>query len=63
LGDKLDALYDTLNDNVLNARVFSLGVFTNEDCVNVVVGGLISRNGAAWTDIGEEVEGTAEREI
>jgi hypothetical protein len=41
---------------VLNARVLALSVLTDEDGVDVVVGGLEAGNGAARTEIGKEVE-------
>jgi hypothetical protein len=61
--DELDALYDTINDNVLNTRVLSLGVLTDEDSVDVVVGGLEPNNRLTRTDIGEKVERSAESKV
>lgn len=61
--DELDALHDTVNDDVLNAGVFSLGVLSDENGVDVVVWGLESRNGAAGTHVGEEVECAAEGKV
>jgi len=63
LGDELDALHDTVNDDVLNARVFTLGVLTDENSVDVVVGGLVASNGLAGTQVGEQVESTAESQV
>ena len=63
LGDKLDALDDTVDDNVLDTRVFTLSVLTDQDSVDVVVGGLVASNRAARTDVGEEVEGTTESKV
>ena len=62
-GDELDGLDDAIDDLVLDAGVLALGVLTDEDGVDVVVGGLEAGNGAARTDVGEEVEGTAEGEV
>src|SRR5690242_19157392 len=62
-GDELDGLDDAINDNVLDARVLALGVLTDQDSVNVIVGGLVALNGPAGTDVGEEVEGAAERQV
>jgi hypothetical protein len=62
-GDELDALYDAIDDNVLNARVLSLGVLTDQDGVDVVVGSLVAGDGSAGTDVGEEVEGAAEGKV
>ena len=57
-GDQLDALDDTVDDDVLDARVFTLGVLANQDGVNVVVCGLVAGDGPAWPQVGEEVEGS-----
>jgi hypothetical protein len=62
-GDKLDALNDTIDNNVLNARILALGVLTDQDGVDVIVGGLVSGNRAAGTEVGEEVEGTAQSQV
>jgi hypothetical protein len=62
-GDELDALHDTVDDNVLNTGVFTLGVLTDENSVDVVVGGLVASNGAARTQVGEQVESTAESQV
>lgn len=61
--DELDALHDTVDDNVLNTGVFTLGVLTDENSVDVVVGGLVAGNGAARTQVGEQVECTAESQV
>lgn len=62
-GDELDALNDTIDNNVLDARVFTLGVLTDQDRVNAVVGGLEAGHGAAGTEVGEKVEGTAQSQV
>lgn len=62
-GDELDALHDTIDDNVLNTGVFTLGVLTDENSVDVVVGGLVASNRAARTQVGEQVESTAESQV
>ena len=62
-GDKLYALDDTIDDNVLNAGVFPLGVLTDQDGVDVVVGGLEALDGPAGTNVGEEVEGATEGQV
>jgi len=58
LGDQLDGLNNTINNLVLDTGVLSLGVLTNEDRVDIVVGGLESNNRLAGTDVGVQVEGT-----
>lgn len=62
-GDQLDGLNDTIDNNVLNARVLSLSVLTDEDSVDTIVWGLVASNGAAWTNVGEEVECAAEGKV
>ena len=63
LGNQLDALHHSVNYDVLNARIFSFGVLSDQDCVNSIVWSLVSGNGAARSDVGEEVECTAESKI
>jgi hypothetical protein len=63
LGDELDALDNTIDNDVLNTGVFTLGVLTDQDSVDTVVGGLVAGNGAARTDIGEKVESTAQSKV
>ena len=41
-GDELDALHDTVDDYVFDAGVFAFGVFTDENGVDVVVGGFVA---------------------
>lgn len=62
-GDELDALDDTVNNDVLNARVFTLGVLSDQDGVDVVVGGLVASDGSARTQVGKEVEGSSEGKV
>ena len=62
-GDKLDRLNDTINNGVLNTRVFSLSVLSDQDGVDVVVWGLVAGYRSARSDIGEEVEGTTEGKV
>lgn len=62
-GNKLNALDDTVHDNVFDARVFTLGVLTDQDSIDVVVWGLVSGNGAARAKVGKEVEGAAKSKV
>jgi hypothetical protein len=48
---------------VLDTRVFTLSVLTNQDSVNVIVWGLVAGNGAARTKVSEEVEGSAKSKV
>lgn len=43
-GDELDALDNTVDDDVLDAGVLALGVLSDEDGVDVVVRGLVAGN-------------------
>lgn len=63
LGDELDALHNTIHHNVLNTRVFTLGVLTDQHSVDIVVGGLVTGDGTAGADVGEQVEGTAQSQV
>ena len=62
-GDELDGLDDTIDNLVLNSGVLALGVLADQDGVDVVVGSLEAGNGHAGTDVGEQVEGAAERQV
>jgi hypothetical protein len=62
-GDELDALDDSINNDVLNSRVLALSVLSDQDGVDVVVGGLEAGDGAAGSQVGKEVEGTAECKV
>jgi len=61
--NELDALDNTVDNNVLNTRVFTLGVLSDQDSVDVVVRGLVASNGAAGSQVSEEVEGSAEGKV
>ena len=61
--DELDGLDNTVDNDVLDARVFTLGVLTDEDSVDTIVGGLVALDRLARTDVGEEVEGTTESQV
>jgi hypothetical protein len=63
LGDQLDALHDTVDDDVLDAGVFTLGVLTDQHGIDIVVGSLEARDRPARTQVGEEVEGAAKGKV
>jgi hypothetical protein len=63
LGDELDALDNTVDNDVLDAGVFTLGVLTDQDSVDTIVGGLVAGNGAAGTDVGKQVESAAQSQV
>lgn len=63
LCDELDALYNTINYNVLDTRVFTLGVFADKDSVDVVVRSFVANDRSAGTEVCEEVEGSAEGKV
>ena len=62
-GNELDALHNTVHNNVLNTRVLALGVLTDQDGVDIVVGGLEAGNRSAGTEVGEKVECSAESKV
>ena len=61
--DKLNTLHNTVYDNMLNTRVFSLGILSDKHCIDIIVGGLISSNRSAGSDIGEEIERSSEGQV
>ena len=62
-GDELDALDDTVDYDVLDTRIFSLGVLTDEDGIYIIVRCLVAGNRFAGSEIGEEIESSAESQI
>jgi hypothetical protein len=50
-------------DLVLDTRVLSLGVFTDKNSVDIVVGGLVSLDGDTGSDIGKEGECSSESQV
>jgi len=61
--DEFDALDDAVHDHVLDARVFAFRVLADQRDVDVVVGRLVAGDGLAGTEVGEEVEGSAEGQV
>jgi len=53
----------TGTDLVLNARVLSFCVFTDENGVDIIIRCLISGNGDTWPDVGEKVESPSESQV
>lgn len=62
-GDELDGLNHTVNNDVLNARVFTLSVFSDQNSVDIVVRGLETSDRSARSQVGEEVESSAKSEV
>lgn len=48
---------------MLDTRVLSLGVFTDENSVDVVVGGLVTLDGDTGSDVGKEGECSSEGQV
>lgn len=63
LGDELDALHNTWYNDMLDTRVFTLGVLTDQNGVDIVVGCLVSCDRPAGTDVGEKVECTTQGQV
>lgn len=62
-GDQFDRLNNTVDNLVLNSRVFSLSVLANEDGVDAIVGSLEAGNRAARTDVGKQVESSTKSQV
>lgn len=62
-GDELDALDDTIDDNVLDTGIFTLSVLSDKDGVDIVVGGLEAGDGAARSEVSEKVEGSSQGQV
>lgn len=61
--DQFYALYNTIDYDMLNPTIFSFGIFTNKDRVDVIIWGFVAGDGYAGTDVGKEVESTAKGEV
>lgn len=48
---------------VLDTRILSLSVLTNEHSVDIVIGSLETLDGDARSDVGEQVEGSAKSQV
>ena len=48
---------------MFNTRVFTLGILTDQNGVDVVVGGLEALDGDTRPDVGKEVEGPTESQV
>jgi hypothetical protein len=53
-------LYDTIHHDMLDARVLSLGVLSDQDGIDIVVWGLVTGDRSARSDVGEKIECSAE---
>lgn len=62
-GDELNGLDDAVNDLVLDTRVLALGVLSDQDSVDVIVGGLVASDRSAGTEVGKEVEGSSKGQV
>ena len=63
LGDQLDRLDDTRDNDVLDTGVLTLGVFSDQDGVDVVVWGLVADNGLTWSDVGEKTKRSSQGQV
>jgi len=61
--DELDGLNYTVNNLMLNTRVFALGVLSNEDSVNIIIGRFVAIDGCARPNMCKQVEGTSEGQV
>ena len=63
LGDELYGLNNAVNDEMFNTAVFSLGVLSDKNGVNIIVWGFITGNGFTRTDVGEKIECSAQGKV
>ena len=61
--DQFYTLHHTRDNNMFNPTVLALCVFSNQDCVDVFVGSVVSGDGTTGTDVGEEREGSSEGQV
>lgn len=61
--DELDGLDNSVDNDVLDAGIFALGVFSDQNSVDVVVRGFETSDRSAWSQVGEEVKGSAKSEV
>ena len=52
--NKFDALHDTRYNNMLNSTVFSLRVFTDENCVNICIRSFVADDRTTRTHVRKE---------
>ena len=50
-------------DLMLNTRVLSFRVFTDENGIDIIIWCLVPRDGNAWPNVGEKVESPSEGQI
>ena len=50
-------------DLVLDARILSFRVFTNENGIDIIIWCLVSGNGNAWANVGEKIESPSEGQV
>jgi hypothetical protein len=48
---------------MLDTRVFTLGIFTNQNSVNIIIRGLVTLDGNTRSDISEQVERSTKSQI
>eukprot|EP00056_Hartaetosiga_gracilis_P016399 m.4898 g.4898 ORF g.4898 m.4898 type:complete len:323 (-) comp4051_c0_seq1:176-1144(-) len=63
LCDQFDGLDHSWDHLVLNPTVFPFGVFTNNHCVHIIIGRLVSLDGSARTNVCKQVKGFSKSEI
>lgn len=61
--DQLDGLNDSRHDFVLNTRIFSFGVLSDGDNVDILVRSLVAFNGTARSHVGIKVEFLTQSQI
>lgn len=61
--DELNALHNAIHHNMLNSRIFSLSVFSNEDSLDIVIWSLVASDRPSRSDVCEKIKGTAKSKV
>jgi hypothetical protein len=57
--NKLYALDNSIDDDMLNTGVLSFSIFSDQNSINIIVRSFVASNGPAGPNVCEEVECTA----
>jgi len=61
--NELDTLYNSIDYDMLNPGVLSLGVFTDKYSIDIIVWGLVTSNGLARANVRKKIECATESEV
>lgn len=54
--NEFDTLHYSAHDFMLDSTILTFSIFSDDNQIDVLVEGLATRNGFAWSDIGVKVE-------